>query len=73
MEFITVDYIDQVKERILPFVIFVAVPCFFWWCAVIIGTIKGTFNAFFTIVDEDDIKPIDNPKKRDSYDGDYLD
>ena len=73
MEFITVDYINQVKERIMPFLVFIAVPCFFWWCSVIIGIAKGIFNAFFTIVDEDDLKTLSSPTNKDSYDGDYLD
>ncbi len=70
MEFITVDYIDQVKERIMPFLLFVAIPCLFWWLSVIKGLIKGINFAFFTIVDDEPAESL--PKQKDDYDGDYL-
>lgn len=44
MEFITVDYIEQVKDRILPFVIFVFVPCAVWWFRFIIGFLESLFS-----------------------------
>lgn len=65
MEFITVDYIMQVKERAMPFIYFVFFPCLWWWCHFIIRVVKSIFGLFFTIQYEPD------PKK-DDYDGDYL-
>lgn len=71
MEFITVDYIEQVKHRIMPFVLFVGIPCFFWWLFQLKVLVKGIFGLFFTIVDDEPVQPLKKPL--DNYDGDYLD
>lgn len=72
MEFITVDYIMQVKERAMPFIYFVFIPCIWWWYHFCIRVIKSILELFFTIEYESvvDEKPV---RKRDDYDGDYLD
>lgn len=70
MEFITVDYIEQVKHRIMPFVIFVGIPCFFWWLFQLKVLVKGIFGMFFVVVDDEPVKPLKKPL--DDYDGDYL-
>lgn len=54
MEYLTVDYIDGVKERILPFVFFIAIPCLWWWYRFVIEVFKSILSLFFTIEYEDD-------------------
>ena len=54
MEYLTVDYIDGVKERILPFVYFIAIPCLWWWYRFIVEVFKSIFGLFFTIEYDDD-------------------
>ena len=72
MEFITVDYIDQVKERIMPFLFFVAIPCLWWWFKFVSMVFWSIMEIFFTIEYETEVQDKPVPKKRDDYDCDFL-
>lgn len=40
MEYVTFDYIMEVKDKLKPFLVFIFVPCIAWWYNFIIGFFK---------------------------------